>query len=179
MAVGSLGVVEAVRARRGERGRGGGGGAGEGAVTMRVRCRLTACPGSHHNPKQAGLESFKGANLKLFKLATVDKKLCSHRGRSRGERGEHSGSESESSRGARKNHRGRRKRSGSYKLVCGISFTLTEQPKQLIFRLRLMSSGERCSVSRVEGRAGCKRRRSESPATSTLAQRRSPSLSPP
>jgi len=41
---------------------------------------------------------------------------------------------------------------------------------------RLMSSGERCSVSRVEGRAGCRRRRSESPATSTLAQRRSPSL---
>jgi len=43
--------------------------------------------------------------------------MSSHRGRGRGERGDHSGSESESSRGARKNHRGRRKRSGSYKLV--------------------------------------------------------------
>ena len=140
---------------------------------MRVRCRLTACPG------KAIFQSSQDCLPFSLSWQQLTMKLCSHRGRGRGDRGDHSGSESESSRGARKNHRGRRKRSGSYKLV--ISIHLSHRPKlQLkIVRLRLMSSGERCSVSRVEGRAGCRRRRSESPATSTLAQKQSPSLSPP
>ena len=141
---------------------------------MRVRCLLTACPGSFFFQSSQDCLTFSLCWQQLIR------KYCSHRGRGRGERGDHSGSESESSRGARKNHRGRRKRSGSYKLVhTAYIFPPFRTITELVFRWRLMSSGERCSVSRVEGRAGCRRRRSESPATSTPAQKRSPSWSPP